>query len=129
METVLEATARLRKSGFVVDFAATEDGLLRCGECDEVRDPSTMVIDEVVRYEGVSNPDDEAILFALHCRDDRPGLFLSAFGPGASPADDAVLRRLPLPSCFPGTRSPHSTSTSPPTSGALAWRRPSVSGR
>jgi hypothetical protein len=95
METVLEATARLRSSGFVVDFAATEDGRLRCGECGEVLDPSTMVIDEVVRYEGASNPDDQAILFALHGRCERPGLYLSAFGSGASPADDAVLRRLP----------------------------------
>ena len=38
METVLEATARLRKSGFVVDFAATEDGQLRCGECEVYRE-------------------------------------------------------------------------------------------
>lgn len=95
METVLEASARLRAKGYAADFHASEDGLLRCGGCLADHDPSAMVIDEVVRYEGASDPDDETILLALHCHCGRSGLYVAAFGPSASAADVAVLERLP----------------------------------
>ena len=95
MEMVLEATARLRDSGYVVDFTATKDGRLRCGACRTVHDPTSMVIDEIVRCEGASDPDDQTILFALQCSCERPGLNVTGFGTSASAADVAVLRRLP----------------------------------
>ncbi|MEX2293415.1 MAG: hypothetical protein WD691_06465 [Acidimicrobiales bacterium] len=95
METILEATGRLRLAGYSVDFTATEDGRLCCGDCGSLHDPATVTIDEVVRYEGASNPDDETILFALRCSCSRRGLYSTGFGPSAGPADTAVLRRLP----------------------------------
>lgn len=91
METVLEAAARLRRIGYTADFSPTEDGRLQCDTCGELHDPATMVIDEVVRYEGASDPDDEAILLAMRCVCDRAGLYVAAFGPNASAADAAVL--------------------------------------
>jgi len=54
-----------------------------------------MVIDEVVRYEGESNPDDEAILLAMRCGCDQQGLCSAAYGANASTGDIAVLQRLP----------------------------------
>jgi hypothetical protein len=54
-----------------------------------------MAIDEVVRYEGQSNPDDQAILSALRCSCEQKGLYVTAFGSGASTADVAVLQHLP----------------------------------
>jgi hypothetical protein len=95
METVLDAAQRLRAMGYVADFSATEDGELRCGACGTVHDPASMAIDEVVRYEGITNPDDEAILLALRCDCGVKGLFVAAFGPTATADDAAVLRRLP----------------------------------
>lgn len=95
METVLEAATRLRAVGYDVDFSATDDGRLRCGGCGICHDPTAIVIDEVVRYEGMSDPDDEAILLAVRCDCGRLGLYSAAFGPGASSADVAVLARLP----------------------------------
>lgn len=94
METVLEAAARLRGAGYDVDFDATEDGHLRCSACGTLHDPATMAVDEVVRYEGASNPDDQAILLALRCECSRRGLYVAGFGPTATAADAAVLRHL-----------------------------------
>ena len=94
METVLDATARLRAAGYGGDFVATEDGRLRCAACGTEHDPAAMVIDEVVRYEGASDPDDEAILLALSCDCGQQGLYVTGFGPAAGAADAAVLRRL-----------------------------------
>lgn len=95
METLLEATLRLRAAGYDLDFSATETGQLRCAACGVDHDPEAMAIDEIVRYEGASNPDDEAILFALSCTCGRRGLYTAAFGPGMPPADVEVLHRLP----------------------------------
>jgi hypothetical protein len=94
METLLEATSRLRSAGYDVEFNATEDGQLRCVACGDDHDPTEIVIDQVVRYEGMSNPDDEAILLALRCTCGRRGLYVTGFGPTATTADVAILPRL-----------------------------------
>lgn len=94
METLLEAAARLRDDGYAVDLTATSDGRLRCGGCGSDHDPMDMVIDEVVRYEGASNPDDQSMLLALRCECSCRGLYVTAFGPSASAADGTVLQRL-----------------------------------
>jgi len=93
METMTDAIARLRTIGYEVDFAATTDGRLVCLECGVVYDPGVIGIDHTVRFEGDSNPDDEAILLALRGADGCMGLFSAAFGPSA-PAHDAEVLRL-----------------------------------
>jgi hypothetical protein len=95
METLLDAATRLRRSGYAIDFIATREGLLRCGACGRTHDPAQMIVEETVRYEGVSDPADESILLALLCTCGRRGLYFAAFGPAASAADGAVLGRLP----------------------------------
>lgn len=94
METILEASERLRRRGYAGDFSATDEGLLRCQGCGTNHEPAELEIHEVVRYEGASNPDDEEILFALECGCGRRGLYVSAFGPGVGTGDVAVLRKL-----------------------------------
>ncbi len=95
METILEATERLRAAGFDLDFAATATGQLRCAACGIDHDPEAMAIHEIVRYEGASDPGDEAILLALVCTCGGRGLYTAAFGPDIAPADVEVLHRLP----------------------------------
>jgi hypothetical protein len=92
-ETLTDAIDRLRADGYEVDFAATNDGRLICLACGAVYDPAVIGIDHTVRFEGDSNPDDEAILLALHGDDGCMGLYSAAFGPSA-PANDAVVLRL-----------------------------------
>lgn len=84
---------RLRARGFRHAFAASTDGLLRCPSCGDVTEPAAMQVEGIVRYEGDSNPDDEAILVALSCPCGTLGYFTSAFGSAASAADGLVLAR------------------------------------
>jgi len=65
METMAEAVDRLRATGFVNDVAVTEAGRLRCNACEEINVASDLTIEETVRFEGASNPDDQSILLAL----------------------------------------------------------------
>jgi hypothetical protein len=94
METLVEAIQRLRAAGYVNDFFASPDGKLGCRSCGRSHDPEGIEIHETVRFEGDSNPDDEAILLALSCADGCVGQFSAAFGPATAAADVMVLQRL-----------------------------------
>jgi hypothetical protein len=94
METLTEAIARLRAQGFLRDFSAVADGRLRCSECDAEFDPGALQIDEIVRFEGESDPGDESILFALSGPCGHAGLYSTAYGPDAPPEDVAVVAAL-----------------------------------
>lgn len=76
METLLEAIARLRMLGYRLDFAAA------------------LTVDETVRFEGASDPDDEAILLALSGPDGYRGLYSAAFGAKTTSDDVDVLHVL-----------------------------------
>lgn len=94
METLVEAMSRLRHSGYANDFAASPDGNLVCRSCGTSQEPETIEIRETVRFEGDSNPADEAILLALACVDGCLGQYSAAFGPGTATADVRALVRL-----------------------------------
>jgi hypothetical protein len=94
METLTEAIERLRGRGFTVDFSAAPGGLLRCEECGSEFDPALLHIDEIVRFEGESDPGDESILFALSGTCGHVGLYSTAYGSDAAPEDIAVVAAL-----------------------------------
>jgi hypothetical protein len=94
VETLSEAIARLRTKGFALDFSAVEGGRLRCSECGAEFDPAAVHIDEIVRFEGESDPGDESILYALSGPCGHLGLYSAAYGPDATPEDIAVAAGL-----------------------------------
>ena len=94
METLSEAIGRLTDAGYVHDFRA-DRGQLVCARCRASLDPSEMTIDEIVRFEGVSDPDDQAILYALRTGSGSLGLYAAAYGAAASTDDIGVARSLP----------------------------------
>lgn len=95
METLSEAVVRLQATGYNENLSATTDGRLRCPTCGEEHDPADVVIDEQVRFEGTSDPDDESILIALTCGCGAKGLYTTMFGPEMSAEDAEVVQRLP----------------------------------
>ncbi len=90
METMSEATARLRAAGYGENWIA-EGGMLRCFTCTAIYDPELVTVDEVVRFEGPSDPGDEAILFALSAPCGHRGQYSAAFGPDTSVEDVEVI--------------------------------------
>ncbi|WP_231897622.1 hypothetical protein [Ilumatobacter coccineus] len=94
METLSQATTRLSKAGYVENYTA-RDGHLACGKCGASYDPATVTIDEIVRFEGQSNPDDEAVAYAIDAGCGHRGLYVSAYGPDATADDIAVVAALP----------------------------------
>lgn len=94
METLAEAIARLVARGFRHDFRATPSGLLAVDTGDTYA-PETLEVEELVRFEGSSDPGDESILFALRCgTDGLKGTYAAAYGPSMDPDDAEMIRRL-----------------------------------
>jgi hypothetical protein len=93
--TVVEEIATLRTRGYTADFRVTHDGQLRCDTCGHTHSPSGVVIESTARFEGASNPDDQAIVFGLRCTAcGLRGILVAAYGPTASAAEAAVLTAL-----------------------------------
>jgi hypothetical protein len=98
METLSEAIERLRRSGYHDSFRAEAAGI-RALAAGRLYAPEELAIDEVVRFEGPTDPGDEAILFALRSSDGAVrGTFVSGYGTAVDPLDAELVRRLPAPS-------------------------------
>lgn len=79
----------LRKRGYTADVSVIAGGQLRCGSCGDVHHAREAIIESTARFEGASNPDDQAIVFGIRCRAcDRRGVLITAYGPTAT-ADEA----------------------------------------
>ena len=93
-ESFSGAIQRLDQGGFTHGLMA-EGGRLHNPVTGESFDPETLTIDEVVRFEGESDPDEQAILFALRSpQGDALGTYSAVFGPSMPPEDGDVVRRL-----------------------------------
>jgi len=94
VETLTEAIARLEAAGFRDSFRA-EAGRLHALVAQRFFAPDALVVEEVVRFEGESDPDAQAILFALRSPSgDVRGTFTTSFGPPGDPASAEVVLRL-----------------------------------
>ena len=94
METVTHAIERLAAEGYTIEWSATEGALLYCAECDERADPAQVTVDETVRFEGASDPDDEVVVLAITAPSGRRGYFIAAYGPDMPPDAVAVVQAL-----------------------------------
>lgn len=93
-ETVSEAVNRLSAAGYTDDYRAEADGL-HAVTAGCVHAPEAMTVDEVVRFEGATDPDEEAIVFALRCQPHGTrGTYATAYGPKITSSDAEMVRRL-----------------------------------
>ena len=96
--TVVEEIESLRTRGYTADFSVTSDGRLRCDTCSHTHDPSDAAIESTARFEGASNPDDQAGVYGLRCDACRVrGVLVAAYGPTATAEEAAVVTALSPP--------------------------------
>ncbi len=94
MESLAQVVDRLSAAGYADDFRAEPDGL-RAIAAGCVHAPESLVIHEVVRFEGITDPDDEAIVFALRCAEHgTKGTYAVPYGINMEPLDAEMVRRL-----------------------------------
>ncbi len=94
LETLTEAIERLGGRGFKLSLRA-RGGVLQVVETGASHEPEALAIDEIVRFEGESDPSEALVLFALLGSDGAPlGTYVALYGPATSPEDADVIHRL-----------------------------------
>ena len=97
METagsVTEAIALLEADGYRSDFSFSDE-TVRCHACGKFHPPTQLVVRHTFRFEGDTDPGDEAIVVGVECPAcGSRAIVVSAFGPDASPEFMALLDHL-----------------------------------
>lgn len=89
--TLAEAVDELTRRGFPERFRVV-DGRLRALGTGETFGAEDLVIREYHRFEGVSDPDDMAIVYAIETKGGVRGTLTDAFGVYSDPATSALLQ-------------------------------------
>lgn len=90
-DTVSEAVTGLKSRGFNVDFNLAEN----CLVCQHEKfDPHDFEIVEVYRFEGNSDPSDEAIVYGIESITGMKGVLVNGYGISADPLSSDMAKRL-----------------------------------
>jgi hypothetical protein len=84
--TVIEALEELNKKGFSNDFNLQDEAIKR--------NPHNYEIEHVYRYEGDSNPDDEAVVYGIVSKTGEKGVYVAGFSPNSENETADVLAKL-----------------------------------
>jgi len=94
METLATALDRLRARGYRDQFRA-EDAALTALDAGKSFLPEDLVVDEIVRFEGMTDVGDESAIFALRSSDGEvQGTYVVAYGPSMDARDAELVPRL-----------------------------------
>ena len=93
--TLAGALDELARRGFTARFQVFDGGLRAAGGGETMR-PKDLVIREYYRFEGISDPDDMAILYAIESTSGVRGTLADAFGVYSDPATSAVMEDVPI---------------------------------
>ena len=91
--TVTEAINELRQKGYTLDFNLEEN----CISCNSEKfKADEFNITEVYRYEGNSDPGDEATVYGIESANGKKGILVTGYGTGSSEMVNEVLEKLRL---------------------------------
>jgi len=89
--TVTEAIEQLRAKGFTLDLNLEKNQFMT-GEQAYPADEFEIV--DLYRYEGASDPGDEATVYAVASKSGLKGIFVSGYGVSADEESEEVLKQL-----------------------------------
>jgi hypothetical protein len=91
--TLTEAMAALKKGGYDLDFNLHHEWI-ECPHLDLRLRPEEFHIDEVHRFEGMNDPDDSEVLYAISSSQGHKGLLVDAYGVYSSSMSTEMIRKL-----------------------------------
>ncbi len=94
-DTLVEALNALKSEGYTYDFNLV-DNCLECDGLEEKFDHQKFEVDEVFRFEGISNPDDNSILYAISTTSGVKGILLDAYGAYSGEISQDMLEKLKI---------------------------------
>ena len=92
-DTVTEAVADLKKRGYTHDFNIRDNRLI-CDHLDKQFGHEDFEIIEVYRFEGPSDPADEAVIFAIEAPSGALGILVNGYGTSADSENTEFVQQL-----------------------------------
>ena len=90
-DTVTAAVSGLKERGYTKDFNLEENSIA----CHEDKyHPEDFEITEIYRFEGNSDPADEAVVYAIESNSGDKGVLVSGYGISADEMSDEMAKRI-----------------------------------
>lgn len=94
-ETLVKAIQTLKEDGYIYDFNLHPDAI-ECKDLNRRLEPDEFNIDAVYRFEGMTNPDDSSVLYAISGKDGLKGLLVDAYGVYSESVNQAMIEKLTI---------------------------------
>lgn len=92
-DTVTAAVNGLKQRGYTMDFNLSEN----CLVCHEDKfNVGDFEITEVYRFEGNTDPADEAVVYAIESNKGHKGVLVSGYGPSAEGMSSEMAKKLQI---------------------------------
>ena len=122
MTTLSEVLNTLKARGYTVDFNLGENCLICNGDFLKIH-PEDFVVDKYYRFEGASDPEDEAIVYAISsARHNLKGTLINGYGIYSDPLTDEMTKALDTRGVAAGAGA--ATSAEPVKSNQATPQRP-----
>lgn len=92
-ESLVDALSDLKKQGFTYDFNAKGD-CLECAALNLTLKPEDFEVVQVHRFEGMTDPDDQSVLYAIAAADGTKGTLVNGYGLYSDPVSDKLMSKL-----------------------------------
>ncbi len=92
-QTLVEALEDLKTRGYVNDFNL-QSTCVECSDLDLRLRPQDFDIREVYRFEGMSNPDDNSVVYAIESNTGVKGVLVDAYGVYSEALSPEMIARL-----------------------------------
>ena len=90
-DTMSAAVNGLKQRGFTLDFNLAEN----CLVCHEDKfDPEDFEIVEIYRFEGPTDPADEAVVYAIESNKGHKGVLVNGYGISSDPLSSEMAKKL-----------------------------------
>lgn len=99
LKTLSEVYNSLNKRGITKEICMNEDHQMILGKKEKIYSPEDLVIVKSYRFEGESNPDDNAVLYLIEDRDGELATLLDSYGATSNYSGeefDNFLRKVPI---------------------------------
>lgn len=92
-DTVVEAVNGLKNRGYTIDFNLEADKIF-CSKTPLALKPTDFEIAEFYRFEGPSDPADEAVVYAIESQKGQKGVLVTGFGISAEGVGEEMVEKL-----------------------------------
>jgi hypothetical protein len=92
-DTLSQALNDLQARGFTYDFNLLENNL-ECKAKQSLYNPQQFNVVEVYRFEGMTNPDDSSVVYAIETEDGLKGALVDAYGAYADSLSPELIAKL-----------------------------------